>query len=159
MTSSKFLIPFFIIFLICGCGKETENKQSLSGVSQEPQLGIYSFGAMKCVPCKKFNPQLQAELETQLKEDLTKVRTVLYVVPFGSSEKPNQKTAEEYKQTLHVNFEALPDPDFSIYSQYFGDPGSIPAVAIVDKNGKMLKKFRYEEKSFDSLDVVNFVKS
>jgi hypothetical protein len=138
-------IVFLLMLFALGCGTNGGNQTSNAGqsspvASSSPnvKLHLYLFAAENCNPCRAELSQIGANLNTQLGSKMSEVQVVVYVTNGkDSGTPPTQAIADNFKQMIGFNFQAVPDPwNRTTYRRFYGlnSSGAIPAVVVTDAN-------------------------
>lgn len=132
---------FIIVGLIVlACGKE----KVLQRGTPNKAVTLMLFGAPWCQECKSDFPAMEKEFQalSAAHKDFLSMR--LYVVTGPqATDRPTQQIADDYKAGLKLSAQSLPDEwRCKNYRTYVGNGCAIPAAAVVDANGKVIRSFR-----------------
>lgn len=150
----------FILGLIgiIGCGGPSKPK-AVPQISSNT-VTVALFGAPWCSNCKTSFPQIQQEINALTPDKQSRVTLFLYV-PTGrqaTDDKPTDAGAEEYRQALGLNGKSKADPKWKVFRRLVGDEQALPAAAILNEQGEVIKKYRGGD-GFVSKDIVSFAAS
>jgi len=114
---------------------------------------IDTFVATWCGPCKIQLPKVQDELDSLSKSVRGQIEFRLHVIDVDA-----QASADKYRDQLGLDAKAFPDMNGKVFrSMKIGS--SIPAGIVLDKDGKVLKRYPAGGMSFVPSEIVKFAAS
>ncbi len=155
-TWNAFVITCLIVL---ACGKQNKPDPFVGPApgGGDKKVTLALFGAPWCTECKKDLPSIQAAVDG-LTEDQKKNLTVrLYVTTAGNPARPpTEEVAQKYKESLKLKFETVPDVRWEKFNQWVKGDQFLPAAAVLDANGNVLKAFRSGATTFSPEEVLGF---
>jgi len=120
-------------------------------------VDVKIFTAPNCELCIKLIPPLEQQLSQWVGDKASGVSAQIVVIAGNNGEKPNAETVAEHAKALGSKLEAVADIwKHTAYRALVGDAILLPAVAVLDDNGKVIKKFVTK---FDPDAIAEFVAS
>ncbi len=141
------------LFAVASCGK---SPQSGPVVQPTKKVELVLFSAPWCTKCKDKHPQIQAQIKAAT-EYAPFIKFKLYVTTGAlSNEPPTQALAEEYNaNVLHIDGPAFADEwRWKNFRKLVGGTMELPAAALLDEAGNVIKAFAPGETTFLVDDVV-----
>lgn len=160
-TVSRFTWSYFVALtlLVLSCGRyPLGNKlvfQAPGSAVTGKKLTLALFGAAWSPESLNGLPEVQASLDKLSEEDRKALDVVLYV-PTGPNPAvaPTQENADQLLAATGVKGRALPDEwRWKNFKNYIGGNNNLPAAAVVDLDGNVLKAFRAGPTSFVPAEI------
>lgn len=143
------LRALLIVLVVAGCGRIVQQPVTPVPTPVTPisktDIVVAAFGADWCTYCHQYIPELAAVLDKLSERGRIELR--LYV----SGEK-SQAAADAFRNSLHINATAYPDPGGKVQKVWVGSSG-IPAAAVLSTDEKVIKAYR----SIDAQAIAYFV--
>jgi hypothetical protein len=162
----KISFVFLILLIIsCGSSKNGGTQGPLGGGADQNhglvagKANLLLFASPWCEPCEAELPKVDAHLNSDLGTKKDQVAVTLYVVTgVKPSQKPDQATANSYRDRLHLSFNAVPDYwKTGQYQIYYGNSQlQIPGAVIILANGQ---KKVFAPGSFIPEDLTQYLKN
>lgn len=166
----KLLVPVLCaVVLATGCGREkvlnrtdpVDPAKPSTPVPTGPQnVSLVVFGAGYCEVCKSKFPEVDSLLKQFSADARGRVAVKLYVTSGApASVKPTQELADSYKEHyLPGANSAQPDKwRWTLFKQLIPGKLDVPAAAVLDEKGNVLKTYVAGDTTFVPAEIVAFV--
>lgn len=175
MTQWIAILAIFVAIQLTSCGRQNASTRSpltdpgpvptlppTPPGPTGPKLQIYFFGNETCDDCKKVIPETQSIADALPPEQRARLVMTLLVSCAGSpcNVKPTQEIADRYRDQLHLNFKAAADPwRWTWFRKFIPGKLQVPAAAVLDEKGEILRAFPAGSTSFVPSEIVQFAVS
>jgi peroxiredoxin len=150
----KWIIGGLLVFLVLlpmasGCGSEGEAKglapdfslndlsgRSISLTQYRGQVTLVDFWATWCPPCRMSIPEL-----VSLQEKYGQKGLVILGISLDSPQQVPDEYLRVFKSELQINYKILRYNQKVIESYFGNESPAIPTMFLIDRNGKIRKKF------------------
>ncbi len=156
------LVLLGLVVLSCGrypLGSRTPYQ--IPAPSKEPKkLTLALFGAPWSADSQSLLPEVQLGLGLLSEKQQSALDTVLYVPTAANrAVPPTQEAADQFLVQLGLRAKAVPDEwQWKTFKKWIGGNLDLPAAAIVDLDGNVLKVFRAGDTSFVPFEIAQTVR-
>ncbi len=161
---STCFVSLWVGVFLSGCGRHSLSRiapfSEPAGVEGGKKLSLVVFGTSWSAETQSAVPALQVEIN-RLDETDRKALDLIFYVPTGSTpgSLPTQADAERLGSALGIKGRAIADEwRWKNFRKYFSGQFAVPAAAVVDLDGRVLKTFSAGPTSFIPQEIAAFVK-